>query len=91
MIQNPEHQLTVLYNDQQLAELFEALDQLHSAASEGRLSAETTLNEREMVAWLQELIYTAQQTIDEIEANQPRHARVFLRLLEKSPSDQRPA
>jgi hypothetical protein len=91
MIQNPEHQLAVLYRDQQLADLFEVLDQLHSAASEGRLSAETTLSEREMVAWLHELIYTAQQTIEEIEANQPQRTRVFLRLLEKSSSDQRPA
>ncbi len=48
-------------------ELYDVLDQLHTAASEGALQMFTSMNEREVVDFLRELIYTAQQTIEEIE------------------------
>ncbi len=63
------HQINHDYNlsDARLAALFEVFDDLHTAASEGQLAAMTTLNNRELVGWLQELVYTAQETITEIE------------------------
>jgi hypothetical protein len=59
--------LQLLYNDARLQSLFGALDELHSAASDGGLHTLTTLNQAELVGWLHELVYTAEQTIDEIE------------------------
>lgn len=64
-IQQPNIQL--LYNDARLATLFEALDELHSAASEGQLQKITGLNSVELVGWLREFVYTAQETIVELE------------------------
>ncbi len=63
------HQLDfqVTDTDMQLAAIFDTLDDLHSAASEGALHAVTGLSNRELIGWLHELMYTAQETISEIE------------------------
>ena len=62
-----------LYSDVRLAELLDTLDKLHTAASEGNLPAMTTLHEAELVGWLREVVYTAQETLVEIENDRPRH------------------
>ena len=54
-------------SDARLAAMFELFDDLHTAASEGDLEAITSLNNRELVGWLRELVYTAEETITEIE------------------------
>lgn len=59
--------LQVLYNDARMAALFSALDELHSAASDGTLHTVTTLSQAELVGWLRDLVYTAEETIAEIE------------------------
>lgn len=59
--------LQLLYNDARLGNLLVALDELHSAASEGHLGEITTLNDAEVVGWLYELMYTARETMEEIE------------------------
>ena len=59
--------LQLLYNDARLANVGAMLDELHTAASDGHLTALSPLSPAEMVAWLRELIYTAQETIVEIE------------------------
>ncbi len=56
-----------LFTDAGLAAVYEAFDDLHSAASEGVHHKLTPLGNRELVGWLQELVYTAQETIAEIE------------------------
>jgi hypothetical protein len=64
----------LLYNDARLFTLVESLDELHNAASEGALDAVTPLSSAELRGWLLEVVYIAQQTIDEIEghsADQP--------------------
>jgi hypothetical protein len=57
----------LLYNDARLASVGTMLDELHTAASDGDLSNLSPLSPVEMVAWLRELIYTAEETIMEIE------------------------
>jgi hypothetical protein len=64
-ILQPNFQL--LYNEARLAALYQALDELHSAASEERLNTVTTLNKIELLGWLHDFVYTAQETIAEIE------------------------
>lgn len=63
------HQLDfrVTASDQQLGEIFDTLDILHNAASEGILYTVTELSNRELIGWLHDLMYTAQETIYEIE------------------------
>lgn len=74
--------LQLLYNDARLSALFDALDELHSAASDGNLHAVTTLSNAEMIAWLRDLMYTAQEAIEEIQA-QNVDAAEGLRLVRK--------
>jgi hypothetical protein len=59
--------LQLLYNDSRLDNLLETLDELHTAASDGNLPDVTTVGKMELVGWLYELMYTAQETIREIE------------------------
>jgi len=59
--------LQLLYNEVRLAALYDALDELHGAASEGVLSTTTTLSNVELMGWLREIVYTAQETIAEMD------------------------
>jgi len=80
----------VLHTDVMFAEMFEMLDELHTAASEGELHTMTSLNRRELVGWLRDLVYTAQETIAEIEqAGAHPMPESFLRLVEKIEQDKR--
>jgi hypothetical protein len=65
----PLQQQKLLYTEARLARLWEALDEIHSAASEGALRSITPLTNAEVVGWLNELIYTAQEAIEEIESH----------------------
>jgi hypothetical protein len=46
--------------------LLETLDRLHTASYEGTLAEETTLSQEDLLGWLEDVIYTAQETINEI-------------------------
>ena len=63
------HQLDRVFSlsDAGLAAMFEVIDDLHSAASDGQLHKLTTLSKQELVGWLRELAYTAEEAIEEIE------------------------
>lgn len=65
-----------------LADLLEALDQIHSAASEDVLGFHSGANRRELVALLREIIFTAQETIHELE-RPAAHIQFCLHILEK--------
>ncbi len=56
-----------LYTDARLDWLLEAVDELHTAVSEGELADLTSLNEFELQNWLRELIWVAQEALSEIE------------------------
>ncbi len=60
--------LQLLYNTARLSGVLEALDELHSAASDGNVRAVTPLSNAELVSWLYEVIYTAQETMHEVES-----------------------
>jgi hypothetical protein len=48
--------------------VFQALDHLHDVVSTGRPDSVSTLAPAEMVGWLEDIIYTAQETVSEIRA-----------------------
>lgn len=60
--------LQLLYNTARLSDLLEALDELHSAASDGNIRAVTPMSNAELKSWLYEVIYTARETMVEIES-----------------------
>ncbi len=57
------------YKGDALVELIDLLDTLHSAASDGQIQHFTTLSEQDLVGLLREAIFTAQETIAEIESH----------------------
>lgn len=66
--------LELIYNGDRLGDLLELLDDLHSAASENTLQQFISLGEQDVLGMLKELVYTAQETISEIEANRAQRA-----------------
>lgn len=76
--------LQLLHTDSRLDDLFAVLDEIHTAASERLLHQITPLSQRELVGWLEDLIFTAQETIAEIKQAAPRRPEApKLRVLEK--------
>ncbi len=61
----------MVYTDARLNALFDVLDDLHSAASAGSVNKLTSLSNTELKSWLREFVYTAQETIAEIESHSP--------------------
>ena len=55
--------------DLHLETLLETLDRIHTAASNGTLADKTNIDECELKGWLEDIIYTAQETINELAAN----------------------
>mgnify|MGYP000193043994 CR=1 FL=1 len=53
--------------DARLEGLLDALDEMHEAASAGDLLKRSHLSKADLVSWLREIIYTAEQTMVEIE------------------------
>ena len=82
MNEMPEENYTILNESPVLGELLEMLDTLHSAASDGELTSLTPQRKRELTALLREVVYTAQETIQEIEAQ--RVITPFLRILPRN-------
>ncbi len=54
------------YSAEGMEDIFLRLDLLHDYASEGRLNDVTTLSRAELRGWLEELIYTARETLREM-------------------------
>jgi hypothetical protein len=54
------------YSAEGMEELFLRLDLLHDYATAGRLEDVTTLSRAELRGWLEELIYTARETLREM-------------------------
>ncbi len=73
--------LKLLYTDARLADLLQAVDELHTAASEDLLAQVTPLTAQDMIGWLKDLVYTAEETIAEIEQRQPKPTTARLRVL----------
>ena len=51
--------------------LFEAMDRLHDCMSDLSATKVTPIDLADMVGWLEDIIYTAQETIVEIRENYP--------------------
>lgn len=81
MSHQPETQQHRNTLQQELDCMLELLDDLHSAVSENDPTVFAAMSETEMMNTLREMIYTAQETIAEIQAQ--RKARPILRLVEK--------
>ena len=59
------------YSAEGMEELFLRLDLLHDYASAGRLNDATALSRAELCGWLEDIIYTARETLREIDGGTP--------------------
>jgi len=67
-----ETQIRHLFMDASAFEgLHEVIDRLHDAASAGMLPDVTDLDPAEVIGWLQDLVFTANETIREIQSPTP--------------------
>ncbi len=71
-----------------LEDALDLLDQLHSAAAEGSTSRVTGMSDTDTLGYLHDIIYTAQEAIQEIQAakaqrQQRRRQQPVLRIVEK--------
>jgi len=60
--------LQALFTDIRFESIFNAIDRLHDAASSGKLAEVTNLSTDEVIGWLQDIAYTANETIRELES-----------------------
>lgn len=74
--------LIVLSSDR-LNELYEMVDALHDAAVEENLAEFTDMSDAEAIGMLQDMIYTMQQTVQEMRAQKRRNQPV-LRVLPRA-------
>ncbi len=58
--------LQALFSDARFESIFSAIDRLHDAASSGKLGEVTNLSADEVIGWLQDIAYTANETIREL-------------------------
>ncbi len=58
--------LQALFTDSRFESIFSAIDRLHDAASSGKLAEVTNLSADEVIGWLQDIAYTANETIREL-------------------------
>jgi hypothetical protein len=81
---NRSEQTTVVLpcNTERLEDVLELLDELHTAATEGEAFSYAEMNRAELLDLLREIVFTAQETINEIHATKPQKMPV-LRLVEK--------
>jgi len=64
------HDLQVVYEADQIENLYQTLDELHSAVSDGELNQITTLSESELADLLRDIVFTAQETLKELAKRQ---------------------
>ena len=59
--------LQALFTDIRFESIFNAVDRLHDAASSGKITEVTNLSTEEVIGWLRDIAYTANETIRELE------------------------
>jgi|GEM_PF-790324 len=87
-MENPEHssshQIFLLSRNDRLDVAYETIDELHNAISEGNLEELKGFeNREELLNWLRDIIYTAQETIEELDTSHQQTLKPKLVLVSK--------
>ncbi len=59
-----------LFTEDRFASLFKTVDRLHDVVSEGKLEQVTNLSPEEVIGWLQDIAYTLNETIRELQSSE---------------------
>jgi len=60
--------LTLMYTPARLGDILDALDDLHTAVSDGTLTQTASIARSDLREWLQEIVYLATQTLNELDS-----------------------
>lgn len=74
---NDQHTHTFLKTAARLMDTLEMLDGLHSAISDQQLESPSAQSQLEMIAWLQEIAFIAQEAAQELAGYTPSQAPEF--------------
>lgn len=55
-------------SDVQLESVLNTLDRLHDAATEQALASESSVEPKQIIGWLEDIIFTAQETLKELQS-----------------------
>ncbi len=69
------------FSDKGFARLFAAFDLLHDYASDGHLVEASDLRSSEIVGWLEDILFTVEETIREIDAHDARSSALIEKIL----------
>ena len=64
--------MTDQYTEAHFEALLQMMDRLHDAAAMRDLESATPLDARNVIGWLDDIIYTAEETIRELQKTAPR-------------------
>ncbi len=64
-----QHMLTEQYTEDHFEALLQLIDRLHDAAAAGKLGEVSPMDAREIAGWLDDIIFTAEETLRELQAN----------------------
>lgn len=68
--------MNATHNNERLNDLLETLDDLHSATSDGDAHAFSGMTHTELMSYLREVIYTAQETMREAQQQRKKHTPI---------------
>lgn len=88
---NRQPSLILTYTPSRLGDVLDALDEIHSAVSDGTLAQIATVSTGDLREWLHEILYLASQTLSELEGRDAAETKTnteqsapMLRLVRKS-------
>ncbi|MCS7070629.1 MAG: hypothetical protein NZM00_03930 [Anaerolinea sp.] len=88
---NRQPSLTLTYTPSRLGDVLDALDDIHTAVSDGTLAQLATVSTGDLREWLHEILYLASQTLIELDGGHDAEIRTntekaapALRLVRKS-------
>lgn len=64
-----QHMLTEQYTEDHFEALLQLIDRLHDAAAAGKLGEVSPMDAREIAGWLDDIIFTAEETLRELQEN----------------------
>lgn len=59
--------------DVQLETVLMTLDRLHDASAKGDIDTETSVETKQLIGWLEDIIFTAQETLKELQDDDASH------------------
>lgn len=81
-MRNNQQQLSFFTTAARLTDMLETLDAIHTAASDNTLEAPNAVGRAELISWLREIAYVANEAAAELDAQPADHPGASFRVIE---------